>query len=253
MFKKSFYTLLAAALLLNLSSCEDSAATAEVGIGAGIGGSMAQFTVYNGQLYLLQADKLHTYDLQDPATPAKSNSLTVGQDAETVFPYAGKLYIGTQSGMHILSLQNPRQPQYLSTYQHITSCDPVVVEGNYAYLTLRTESECRWGVDQLEILDISNPQNPQLIYQRVMHNPKGLAVNNGILYVSNGDRGLLVLDVSNPYNPVELKEYPDFNGWDVIYTWRSLMMVGSDGLVQYDPADPANLRQVSVIPVQPTL
>lgn len=238
--------------LLVAGGCEDSAPS-EVGFTSGIGGSMAQFTVYNGNLYLLQSDKLQTYSLQNPEAPANVHTLTVGQDAETLFPYAGNLYVGTQSGMHIVSLENPHQPQRASTYEHITSCDPVVVEGNYAYLTLRTESSCRWGVDQLEILDIRNPYNPQFIFEMMMNNPKGLAVNNGILYVTNGNSGLMVLDVSNPYSPTVIREYTDFNGYDVIFTHRSLLMVGADGLVQYDPADPANLRQLSVIPVQPSL
>jgi hypothetical protein len=238
-------------LLLLVSGGCDDASPSEVGPSAGIGGSMAQFTVYNGHLYLLQSDKLQTYSLQNPAQPARVHSLTVGQDAETLFPYAGHLYVGTQSGMHILSLEDPRQPRPASSYTHVTSCDPVVVEGNYAYLTLRTETSCRWGVDQLEILDIRNPYNPQFIFEMRMFNPKGLAVNNGILYVTNGDQGLMVLDVSNPYDPTILREYTGFNGYDVIFTWRSLIMVGADGLVQYDASDPANLRQLSVIPVQP--
>ena len=246
--------LLSAAFLLLHIGCEDaSESPMQQGPNAGKGGSMAQFTIYGGQLYLLEGDKLHTYSLENPAAPQRSNSVVVGQDAETLFPYAGNLYIGTQSGMLIYSLENPQNPRQLSAYQHITSCDPVVVEGNYAYLTLRTGSPCRWGVNELQILDIRQPANPQLLFQMVMENPQGLAVNEGTLFVCNGEAGLMVLNVSNPYDPRLIREYPDFAGYDVIFTSRSLMMVGADGLVQYDPTDPANLRQLSVLPVHPAL
>lgn len=241
-------------LLLSLmaSACSEDAGR-EMNPGAGRGGSMAQFTVYNGQLYLLQSDKLQTYSLQNAAAPQLASSIMVGSDAETLFPSDGNLYIGSQNGMHIYSLQNPQEPEQISTYSHVTSCDPVVVEGNWAYVTLRTGTPCRFGVNELHVLDISNQAAPNLVYQMVMQNPQGLAVNEGTLYVCNGDFGLTVLDVSKPTEPKILKEYKDFNGYDAIFTTRSLMMIGRDGLVQYDPRDPADLKQLSVIPVEPEL
>ncbi|WP_224997355.1 LVIVD repeat-containing protein [Cesiribacter sp. SM1] len=228
---------------------EDS--SSEVMPGAGLGGSMAQFTVYNGQLYLLQSSELRTYSLENPAAPQLANTQQVGIDAETLFPYSGNLYVGSQGGMHIYSLDNPQQPQHLSTFQHITSCDPVVVEGNFAYVTLRSGSPCRFGVNELNVLNISDKTMPQLISSMVMNSPQGLAVNNGILYVCNAEYGMVALDVTNPFNIKILKEYKDFDGYDVIFTPRSLMMIGKDGLVQYNPADPAKLQQLSIIPVVP--
>ena len=218
-------------ITLIFTTCSEDSGS-EMNPGAGRGGSMAQFTVYNGQLYLLQSDKLQTYSLQDAAEPKLASSIAVGSDAETLFPSGGNLYIGSQNGMHIYSLQDPQLPQQVSTYNHVTSCDPVVVEGNWAYVTLRTGTPCRFGINELHVLDISNQTSPNLVYQMVMQNPQGLAVNEGTLYVCNGDFGLTVLDVSKPSEPTILKEYKDFNGYDVIFTTRSLMMIGRDGLVQ---------------------
>ncbi len=246
----SFLLILSVALLAG--ACEDGMSNDNnFTPGAGRGGSMAQFTVYNGQLYLLKKDELVSYSLQNPATPALGSTINVGIDAETLFPSGGSLFIGSQNGMHIYSLADPLRPQHISSYRHVTSCDPVVVEGNYAYVTLRTDSPCQWGVNELQVLDVTQQTSPQLIYQMVMANPQGLAVNEGTLYVTNGDAGLTVLDVANPYAPQVLKEYPDFYGYDVIFTTNSLMMIGREGLVQYDPRDPANLVQLSVIPVEP--
>lgn len=251
---KNISFLLILTVSLFTSACEDNNDVAEsINPGAGRGGSMAQFTVYNGQLYLLQQNELRTYSLQDPAAPALASTLNVGIDAETLFPSGGSLFIGSQNGMHIYSLSDPQNPTHISSYSHVTSCDPVVVEGNYAFVTLRTGSACNWGVNELHILDVTEQTQPDQIYRMVMQNPQGLAVNEGTLYVCNGDFGLVVMDVSNPYQPEILKEYPDFNGYDVIFTTRSLMMIGSDGLVQYDPRDPANLVELSVIPVEPAL
>lgn len=242
-----FNLLMISCLLLVIGCAED----ADINPGAGRGGSMAQFTVYNGQLYLLQSGQLDTYSLENPEKPVKTNSYPIGMDAETLFPSAGNLFVGSQNGMHILSLDNPAAPAYVSTYQHITSCDPVVVEGNYAYITLRAGSMCRFGTSELQVVNISDPLNPTPVYQMPMQNPQGLAVNEGTLYVCNGESGLVVLSVAKPEAPVVLQEYPEFNGYDVIFTTKSLMMIGEDGLVQYDPKDPANLKLLSTITVAP--
>lgn len=241
--------LLLMGLLLN--ACNEDTAAREVVPQSGLGGSMAQFTIYNGQLFLLESDKLHTYSLQDPANPVLSGTLEVGADAETLFPYQGNLFVGSQNGMHIFSLSKPQLPQFISTFTHITSCDPVVVEGNTAYVTLRTGTSCRFGENVLQIVNIEKLDSTYMTAEMPLFNPQGLAVHNGMLYVCNGDHGLAVINVEDPQAPVLVKEYPDFHGYDVIFTSKSLMMVGKEGLVQFDPKDPENLRQLSVIPVEP--
>ena len=214
---------------------------------------MAQFTVYNGNLYLLQANKLETYSLENPVVPKQTSSISVGFDAETLFPSGGNMFIGSQNGMHIYSLENPQIPEYVSYYQHVTSCDPVVVEGNYAYVTLRSGSPCRFGTNELQVIDISQPAQPHMVNAMQLQNPQGLAVNEGTLYVCNGDQGLVVLDVSKPFDLAVRKEYRGFHGYDVIFTTRSLIMIGETGLVQYDPRNPADLKLLSVIPVEPVI
>ena len=37
----------------------------------------------------------------------------------------------------------------------MTSCDPVVVQGDYAFVTLRGGTECQGFSNQLDIIDIS--------------------------------------------------------------------------------------------------
>ena len=246
----SYIALLGIALISGTCSGD---ADSNVNPGAGRGGSMAQFTVYDGNLYLLQADKLETYSLENPVVPQQTSSISVGFDAETLFPSGGNMFIGSQNGMHIYSLENPQLPEYVSSYQHITSCDPVVVEGDYAYVTLRTGSPCRFGTNELQVINISQPAQPYMVNAQQLKNPQGLAVNEGTLYVCNGDQGLVVLDVTDPLKLAVLKEYSGFHGYDVIFTSRSLIMIGKTGLVQYDPRDPKDLKLLSVIPVEPVI
>ncbi len=83
------------------------------------------------------------------------NELYLWGNVETVFIAEDMLYVGTSNGMHILSLANPSSPNFLSTYQHITACDPVVVEGDWAYVTLRAGNICGGTQNLLEVIDIA--------------------------------------------------------------------------------------------------
>ena len=66
---------------------------------------------------------------------------------------------------------------------HVTSCDPVVVEGNYADITLRTGNTCETDVNQLDIVDIHALDQPTLIKSHPMYNPHGLGIDRGIVPV----------------------------------------------------------------------
>ena len=65
--------------------------------------------------------------------------------------------------MHIYSITEPESPNFVSTYQHVVSCDPVVVDDEYAYVTLRTGTTCAGWQNQLEVIDIQTLSNPQLV------------------------------------------------------------------------------------------
>src|SRR5690606_2577958 len=118
----------------------------------------------------------HAAEISVASAPEKKSSQYVMWDIETIFPYEDKLFIGARSGMHIYDLATPENPQKISTYSHINSCDPVVVSGDYAYVTLRSGTTCEGFSNQLEVLDISNLASPSLVKVYPMHNPHGLGV-----------------------------------------------------------------------------
>ncbi len=218
--------------------------------GAGIGGSMARFTIVDSYLYMLNAFGVETASLENPVKPVIINNLQVGWGLETIFPYEDKLFIGSTTGMHILGISNPAAPEHISTYQHLFACDPVVVEGNYAYVTLRTGTACRMAnLNVLEVIDISNVQNPKLVKAYPMHNPHGLGIDDGILFLCDGDAGLKIFDATDPLKIDQhvLAKYPSINAYDVIPFGNVLMMIGAGGLYQYSYADPNSISQISHI------
>lgn len=219
--------------------------------GIGVGGSMARFTLYDQYLYAVDISMLRLFDVSNSATPLLEKEVQIGWDIETIFPYDEKLFIGSRTGMIIFSLDDPSNPEFISNFWHVSSCDPVVVEGDYAYVTLRAGNLCGNDLSQLDVIDISNIYDPQLVEIYPMEEPYGLGIDNSVLFICDGDAGLKIYNASDPEKITAnlLATYPDINAFDVIPLGEVLLMIGVDGLYQYDYADLENIHQLSHIPI----
>ncbi|QJW92085.1 hypothetical protein HNV11_23265 [Spirosoma taeanense] len=217
----------------------------------GVGGSMARFAIANNQLYVVNNNSLQLFDIRTAATPVKGKTASLNWNVETIFPYRSNLFIGTSSGMYIYDITSPAEPKQVSAFSHVRSCDPVVVHENYAYVTLRGTSACGSGSqDVLDIIDISNPASPQRVKTYPLETPYGLGIDYPTLFICQGQKGLRVFDASNPLNLQSRQTFPDAHAFDVIPVSKRLLMVGNDGLYQYDYTDPNNLRLLSKIAVR---
>jgi hypothetical protein len=239
------------AAAFNSALYKSSAITPGNGSGPGVGGSMARFSITNNYLYILDAGFLQPFDISNAANPVAAEKTYLAWDVETIFPYGETLFLGSSSGMHIYDVSSPATPQKISTYEHIRSCDPVVVDEKYAYVTLRSGSECQGFTNQLEVIDIQDLGSPQLISTYQMTNPHGLGIDNHTLFICDGNAGLKVFDASdiNSISSKQLAHYGDINAYDVIPLDNILVMIGEDGLFQYDYSDPKNIHLLSQLPV----
>lgn len=218
--------------------------------GGGKGGSMACFTIKDGYLYAVDATQLHVFDLGEVSKPKKvGNKIRVGTGIETIFNYGEKIFIGSQLGMFIYDISDRVYPKREGRYQHTRSCDPVVVEGNYAYVTLHDAIDCGGGVNQLDVIDISNPRSPRKVRTYKMTNPHGLGVDNGTLFVCDGRDGLKVYDTKSPLQLKrnQLAHFPNINTYDVIPDGnrKVLIMVSDDKITQYDYHNPQKIKTLS--------
>ncbi|MBW6500899.1 MAG: hypothetical protein K0B05_05845 [Bacteroidales bacterium] len=216
--------------------------------GAGTGGSMARFMLNDDYLYLIAHPwMLKTIDAEEADKMSVIDSVNVPRTMETLFKLEDKLFVGTTTGMLIYDIANATQPRQISSYDHITACDPVVVDGQYAYVTLRTGNMCANGQNLLEVIDISSITNPYLVKSYPMFNPHGLGVDGDLLFICDGKAGLKIYDKSDPLAIItnQVAHYPDFDTFDVIPMDGILMLVGEDGIYQYDYSDPLNIVQIS--------
>ncbi len=220
--------------------------------GSGTGGSMARFMLNEDYLYVIAVPvRLKTVDIKTPANMAVIDSIDVPRNMETLFRLENNLFVGTTTGMLIFDLVNPKKPVQISSYDHITACDPVVVDGQYAYVTLRTGNMCNNGQNLLEVIDISSIKNPYLVKSYPMFNPHGLGTDGDLLFICDGAAGLKIYDKSNPLAIItsQVAHYPDFDTYDVIPMDGILMLVGKGGIYQYDYSDPENIVQISHITI----
>lgn len=225
---------------------EDAPVAARAGNDAGFaesgtGGSLARFMIVDDLLYCLDDAEILIYDISQPARPRYVNAVGVDWGIETIFHDGDHLFIGGESGMYILSLDNPRSPTYISDFQHRRACDPVVVEGDRAYVTLRGGSRCGSNGDQLDIIDISDITNPTLLKTVEMSGPYGLGVRDGIVLVCDGAAGLKAMDVRNLEAIEQCGIVENVTAYDVIWYGDLLILTAEDGFRLYDASDPCNL------------
>jgi len=218
----------------------------------GVGGSMARFLTYDNYLYTLENSyKLKSIDISDVNGVEVKNEQELWGNVETLFIADAYMYVGTSEGMHILSLEEPSTPLFLSTYRHITACDPVVVEGDLAYVTLRSGSRCGGIQNLLEVIDIADRYEPKRMASYAMTEPYGLGIDNSILFICEGEEGLKVYDASNPLeiNANILAKFTDIHAYDVIPLSSFLFTIGEDGFYIYDYSDLSDITLLGSLPV----
>ncbi len=215
---------------------------------------MARFITYDDYLYTLESTfKLKSIDISNIEQPIVANDQYLWGNVETIFIADDHMYVGTSNGMHILSLQQPAIPILLSTYQHVTACDPVVVDGNRAYVTLRAGNMCGGNQNLLEVIDISDKYEPKRMASYAMTEPYGLGIDDNTLFVCEGAHGLKVYDATDPLSITSHKiaEFSNIHAYDVIPLGSFLFMIGDDGFYIYDYSDLEQISLLGTLPVKP--
>ncbi|TVZ15533.1 LVIVD repeat-containing protein [Maribacter sp. MAR_2009_72] len=203
----------------------------------GQGGSLARFKIIGNYLYVVDYSDLNIFDIADLEQPKVLEDVQVGWDIETIFNQGEILFLGGRQGMYIYDIKDPEKPEFISEFRHGTACDPVVVDGTYAYVTLKGGNMCGGTESGLYIIDVSNLKNPELKVIYPMEGPNGLGVKGDQLFICDGGAGLKVYDKSNAPNITMVSHFKDIVAYDVIPLSSSLLMIGDQTLYQYEYLD----------------
>ena len=240
-------------MFVNVDFASSNGGGAEVVANAtGVGGSMARFALAKDYLYALDDYRMRVFDIKSDM-PKLENTVEADWGIETLFPYGDYLFIGANAGMFIFDNQTPTNPSLIARFEHAVSCDPVFVTDDVAYVTLRGGDFCGGWNNQLDVIDVSDIDDPRLMRTYPMDNPHGLAVVDETLFLCEGEFGLKVFDAEDDQAISQnlLDHIRQIHGFDVIAldNGNHLVVIGLDGLYQYDASDKSALKELSRIEV----
>lgn len=235
------YLLIIAAIIATVSCTQE-----HENMEGGEAGSMARFAIKGNFLYAVDYNELTVFDISNPADNKQLHVQHVGFGIETIFPTDSNLFLGARNGMYIYGLKNPAQPNQISFTPHFESRDPVVVQGNFAYVTLRQDNFGGWR-NVLQIYDISKLSSPNLLKEYAMWGPKGLGIDGDKLFIA--DDKLEVYRLITP-TEIELIQSFDIPAIDVIPRGEILYVIAEDGFYQYSYANDT-ITFISKITISP--
>ena len=234
------------------------ASVSNLGIGGttgatyGVAGSMARFGLCKNMLYIVDQYNLYTFKLNSANDASLLNTSYLGWNVETVFITDNHLFLGTQNGMIVESLEIPESPSQTATYSHITSCDPVIVKGDLAFVTLKGGTACHGTVNQLDVIRMSDGYSKfELLKSYPLFGPQGLGLDDELLFICDGDAGLKIYNAADPLAITQnlVAAFPSINAYDVIPLNNYLFMIGEKGFMLYDYTNIQNIKQIGFIPV----
>ncbi|MDM8521763.1 C13 family peptidase [Desulfococcaceae bacterium HSG8] len=188
--------------------------------------SVSSVAVSDGKAYVA-SDGLQVIDIDNPENPVIIGSIETPGDVFGVTVSDGKTYVvyhtHGRSGLQVIGIGNPEKnyatiwPRFADGWGDIISNDVMVSDGKAYVIScddyiIEYMPECDRCA--LQVIDISNPQNPVIIGLVWTSSwARGVTVSDGKAYVvcrpydtefwSYGEwSGLQVIDIGNPENPV---------------------------------------------------
>lgn len=189
--------------------------------------------------YVFSTSTLTTVDISNPANPVIVSSVAGGGAPWRAVISGDKLFVGHQAAVgEILTfdLTDPGHPVRISDYHAKTGTgiSGLAIKGNYLYAVDYYAS--------LKIIDITDPSNPQPVYNiSGITGASDAQVDGNYLYVSTRYEGFRVYDLTNPALPIKISsgvsETPGYTEGIFVDQDTVYLAVESIGFEIYDVTD----------------
>jgi len=194
-------------------------------------------------------DRMYAVDISDPSRPFVTDSLLANTRRvnDIMTTPDGRFLVHTRegaadrrNGIVIASLEDPAHPRVIAEFTegvtagvHSAFVYRQERYGTHIYLTNN-------GTSALHIIDINDPYNPKEVGRWRTSSPFGggslhdIDVQDGIVYASNWNEGLVILDVGNgvrggsPSNPQLISQYK----YDLNELYRDVEASGGPGFIR---------------------
>jgi hypothetical protein len=232
----------------NASALQNSS---NISVPTGITGSMARFALIGNYLYTVDDTYLNVFNIANSNDPSFLNKTQVDWHVETIYPFKNNLFVGSNNGMFIYDINSsPGNPAKVGEFTHARSCDPVIADDDYAYVTLHSGTTCLGYNNQLDVVKLNDLTNAALVKTYNLTSPHGLSKDGNLLFICDGTDGLKVYDAANVQDLKLIKEVGGIETYDVIAWNKIALVVAKDGLYEYSYADVSNIHLVSKITIE---
>ncbi len=200
----------------------------------GQGGSLARFKIVGDFLYAVEWSSISVIDISNLDAPKILEDVYTNGVVETIFNQGNMLFVGGTQGMYIYDITAPDKPNFVSEFVHGRACDPVVVDGTNAFITLRSSNTCGETESGLYVVDVADISTPVLTKFYPLNEPYGLGIKDENLFICDGAAGLKVYDKTNVEDLQLVNNFENIVTFDVIPLTNSLLMIGDKTLYQYE-------------------
>lgn len=245
------YAYVAQGARLVILDISDSSNPRKIGETSVLRGSINRVAVIDDRAYLAAGyGGLLIIDVSDPAAPVELGSFAEVNSAQDVVVHDLYAYLADyETGLYVVDVSNPAMPSAVYHLPLIGGASSIEVAGNYAYLG----ESFKWinGVPQggsLQIYDLSSPASPALISSLEMNGEKWtIRVKDEYVYVAGGSRGLVIVDVADPANPLIIAQLSISPQGIALVDNLALVADTNNGLQVVDITFPADPRLVATV------
>ncbi len=180
-------------------------------------GTVNRLALHKQNLYVISNNNITVVSDQGSFGNEVSKQQSPVEDMETIFSHEDLLFVGSRTAMSIFEASENGAVDQVSSFDHATSCDPVLPHEDVAYVTLRTGdfSECPGNINAMLVIDVSRIDRIHELEEINMSSPYGMSIIGDQLYVGQGNNGLEIYDISNPRKPEHLNSV-DIEAFDII-------------------------------------
>ena len=168
-------------------------------------GIVNDIAVVTNYLYVTTGGTLEIFDISQPQNPThvysvQSSNPDAGFSQIAITQnYAFITSYRNTPQFYVFDISNPDNPKEVASYEGVSRHPSrLSVNGQYLYIA---------NSYNVEIFDISSPQSPQKLNSIPTDGSAlDVVVRDGFAYIADNDEGLLIVDISDPFNPINVSE-----------------------------------------------
>ena len=186
--------------------------------------------------YIVSLTNLKIVNIANPSDPQVTlleipgiaTGVAISEDGNTAVVTAI-----TPSNIYVLDISNPSSPTITGTETLGGIVSRVEISGNLALIKKSNPSS-------MQVVDVSIPSSPKLVNTIAVGSVNNMTVRGNIIYVSLDGEGLIIVDISDPENPLFLLEYSLASLSNTVSGNTVLSIQANNGLTMLDISDIAN-------------